>query len=124
MNDSPQCEILGFVEDLRPLLSASHAFVNPIFGGGGTRLKVLTAMAMGCPVISTRIGAEGINVESGKSILFAEDEHEFARHIHTCIYNRKIAERLRTEGNRIIRERYGWESVVKNLENAISEKVQ
>lgn len=63
----------GYVDDVRPYVHAAHVYVIPLRVGGGTRIKVYEAMAMGCPVVSTRIGVEGLPVEHGRDYLAADD---------------------------------------------------
>ena len=65
-------EFTGFVDDVRPFVRKSHVYVIPLRVGGGTRIKVYEAMAMGCPVVSTRIGVEGLPVERGRHYLEAD----------------------------------------------------
>jgi glycosyltransferase involved in cell wall biosynthesis len=71
----------GFVNDVRPYVHAAHVYVIPLRVGGGTRIKVYEAMAMGCPVVSTRIGVEGLPVEAGRHFLEADEPEEMARAI-------------------------------------------
>lgn len=68
----------GFVDDVRPLVHDAHVYVIPLRVGGGTRLKVFEAMAMGSPVVSTTIGVEGLPVEDGAHYLNADDPKAFA----------------------------------------------
>jgi glycosyltransferase involved in cell wall biosynthesis len=65
-------EFTGFVEDVRPFVHNAHVYVIPLRVGGGTRIKVYEAMAMGCPVVSTGIGVEGLPVEHGRHFLRAD----------------------------------------------------
>jgi len=71
-------EFTGFVDDVRPYVHSAHAYVIPLRVGGGTRIKVYEAMAMGCPVVSTRIGVEGLPVESGRHYLAADSAEAMA----------------------------------------------
>lgn len=71
-------EVTGFVEDVRPHIAAGAVSVVPLRIGGGTRLKIFEAMAMGRPVVSTSVGAEGLDVRPGEGIDLADDERTFA----------------------------------------------
>lgn len=72
--EHPAVEVTGGVPDVRPWLSRSAAMVVPLTIGGGTRLKIVEAMAMECPVISTTIGAEGLGMEHGRELLLADGD--------------------------------------------------
>ena len=73
--------LTGFVEDVRPLIARSSVSVVPIISGGGTRLKILEAMALHTPVVTTHKGAEGLDVKHGLNILIADTPDEFAGNI-------------------------------------------
>ncbi|MGV2336626.1 MAG UNVERIFIED_CONTAM: glycosyltransferase family 4 protein [Planctomycetaceae bacterium] len=66
-------------EDMRPVFESATVFVVPLLSGGGTRLKILEAMAMQLPIVSTAIGAEGIDCSPGEHLLIADSDREFAR---------------------------------------------
>src|SRR5690606_14407203 len=74
----PQIEFTGFVSDLRPHLAAAAAVVVPLRLGGGTRLKIVEAMAMGKAVVSTTLGAEGIEAVPGRDLLVEDQPAAFA----------------------------------------------
>jgi hypothetical protein len=76
---NPIIKVHDYVEDLRPLYSLADAAVVPLRTGGGTRIKILEAFAHAVPVVSTRIGAEGITVTDGQHLLLADDAEGFAR---------------------------------------------
>jgi glycosyltransferase involved in cell wall biosynthesis len=96
-----------------PVFLQSHEIlVVPLLSGGGMRLKIIEAMALGMPIISTRIGAEGIEVRDGESILFAETPEEFVRAMRRLHDNPALKKRLGEEARRIALERYTWEAVV------------
>src|SRR5207249_9321009 len=71
-------EVVGTVPDVRPYLAAASVVVVPLLVGGGTRIKIFEAMAMGKAVVSTRIGAEGLPVNSGEHLLLADSPVDFA----------------------------------------------
>jgi polysaccharide biosynthesis protein PslH len=76
---SPEIKVLGFVEDLAPLYAAADVAVVPVRSGGGTRIKLLEAFAHGVPVVTTRLGAEGIDAADGEHLLLADDAEALAR---------------------------------------------
>ncbi|MBL7993017.1 MAG: glycosyltransferase [Candidatus Kapabacteria bacterium] len=95
-----------------PVFMQSHEIlVVPLLSGGGMRLKIVEAMALGMPIVSTRIGAEGIAVRDGESILFAETPEEFVEKIGMLLANPVLKKRLGEEARRIALERYTWEGI-------------
>ncbi len=108
---NPNVSVLGFVPDIRPLMSAVDAFVCPMWEGGGTRLKILNAMAMGVPLISTRMACEGIPVENGKHVLFAENPQEFVKQVSRIFKDDKLKTKLSLESMRLIREYYDYRKI-------------
>lgn len=81
----------GFVDDVRPWIRRSAVSVVPLRIGGGTRLKVYEAMAMGCPVVSTSIGIEGLALEPGRDCLVADDPVSFAEAVESVMANHALA---------------------------------
>jgi GT2 family glycosyltransferase/glycosyltransferase involved in cell wall biosynthesis len=94
-------EMLGFVEDVREPLAYYALFVCPILSGSGVRVKLLEAYAAGIPVVSTRVGAEGLGVKDGEFCALADDPAEFAAHVLALLRDPEkaaaMAERARTE---------------------------
>jgi glycosyltransferase involved in cell wall biosynthesis len=101
-------DILGFVDDVRPHLSRARAFIAPVRSGGGTKLKVLVAMSMGLPVITTSTGAEGIEVEHGRNILIADDPRDFAHYAAELLKNPQTALAMGGEARKLVLEKYDW----------------
>lgn len=113
---SRNVEVTGFVEDPLPYMDRASVFVVPLRVGGGTRLKVVEAMGKGKAIVSTRIGAEGIDVEHEKNVLLADDPEDFARQVVRLLDDPELAARLGTEARRLAEERYGWGAAVRRLE--------
>jgi glycosyltransferase involved in cell wall biosynthesis len=112
----PGVTILGPVDDLRPHLSAAAAIVVPLRLGSGTRLKILEAWAMARPVISTSLGAEGLNAMPGKQLLIADDPQTFAGSVLQVLDNPSIAEELGRAGRTLASERFSWRGAASALE--------
>jgi glycosyltransferase involved in cell wall biosynthesis len=94
--------------DLNAILNACRIGVAPIFNGSGTRLKILEYMAAGLPVVTTKKGAEGLGVQAGKHVLYAETAQEFGEAILRILSSRPLSERLSLEGTALVRERFDW----------------
>jgi glycosyltransferase involved in cell wall biosynthesis len=103
--------LTGFVEDVRPLISRAWCAVIPLHKGGGTRLKILEAMALGTPVVATLKGAEGLEVTDGKELLIADDPHAFAQAILNLFLNSELRQRLARNAFELVRTRYDWSVV-------------
>jgi glycosyltransferase involved in cell wall biosynthesis len=119
----PSIEITGEVDDVRPYLNESDVFVCPVRLGGGFRGKVLEAMASGVPVVSTRLGAEGLPALDGENILIADTSDELARATVSLLTDREAAGRLASNARRLMEERFSWKSGVKILEEVLEEVV-
>jgi glycosyltransferase involved in cell wall biosynthesis len=104
-------EVTGRVPDVRPYIERAAAYVVPIRIGGGTRLKIYEAMAMGRPLVSTTIGAEGLPIEDGKDLLLADDPQAFADTVVKVLTDAELARRVGETGARTVRERFGWGKV-------------
>ncbi|NOT22632.1 MAG: glycosyltransferase [Nitrospiraceae bacterium] len=103
--------ITGRVEDVRPYMQRAGAYIVPIRIGGGTRLKVYEAMAMEMPVVSTRVGAEGLPVLHGEHLLFADTPEDFATAVIRILTDADLARALGEKASATVRERYGWGNV-------------
>lgn len=111
----PEVEFSGWVEDVRPFLAQADVCVVPIRVGGGTRIKILEAMAAGVPVVSTRVGAEGIAARDSESIVLADDPAAFARAVAELCRHPGRASSIADRAGCLVRERYGWEGVLAPL---------
>ena len=101
-------EVTGSVPDVRPYYREALAAVVPLNVGGGSRLKILEAMAAGVPVVSTTLGAEGLDVNDGENILLTESAVQLAGRIIALIEDPELRTRLIAGGRALVRERYDW----------------
>ena len=120
---SDRIEVAGRVEDLRLHIASAAVMVVPLRLGGGTRLKVLEAMAMGKPIVSTAIGAEGIAVEHDRHLLLADDAAQFAAAVGRILDDADLGTRLGREGRALVKERYSWSAAADEMERFLSEIV-
>ncbi len=106
----PAIIITGSVEDTRPYIASAAVDVIPLRMGGGTRLKLLEALSMQAPIVSTTLGAEGFEVASGRELLLADDAASFAQAVIELIDDRARSEALRRAG-RSFAEKYDWQRI-------------
>lgn len=103
--------VTGYVEDKNQLFTSCTAFVVPLRIGGGTRLKILEAMAFGKPVVSTTLGCEGINVTSGENILVADSPQDFAATCIDLLADETQRQALGRAGRELVERSYRWEAI-------------
>jgi polysaccharide biosynthesis protein PslH len=96
-------------------LQAHEILVVPLLSGGGMRLKIVEAMALGMPIVSTRIGAEGIAAQHRESIMLADTPEEFANAVAELLTNASLREQIAANARKIALEQYSWESVAKRM---------
>ena len=118
---SPAVTVTGYVSDIRPYIANSMVYVVPMRIGSGTRLKILEAMAMHIPVVSTTVGAEGIDVTPGQNILIGDTPADFAHHVVNLLGNAAERTRLADNARRLVEDQYDWTTIVPNLEKAYSQ---
>lgn len=112
---SRHVEIVGFVDDVMPHLDRASVVVVPLRIGGGTRLKIVEAMAKSKAIISTRIGAEGIDVTHDKNALLADTPADFADQVVRALTQPELARKLGEQARILAEERYAWTAVVGEL---------
>jgi glycosyltransferase involved in cell wall biosynthesis len=112
----PRVELSGFVSDLRPHLAAAAAVVVPLRLGGGTRLKIVEAMAMGKAIVSTTLGAEGIEAVPGRDILVEDEPAAFADAVNRLLAEPSLTARIGQSARQLAVERYGWSEAARVLE--------
>jgi glycosyltransferase involved in cell wall biosynthesis len=110
-------EMTGTVEDVRPFIAEGAVYVVPLRIGGGTRLKIFEALAMGKPVVSTTIGSEGLALTPGVHFEQADDPAEFANAVVALLRNPTRRWNLAHAGRRLVEERYTWPRVAREFEN-------
>jgi len=117
----PSVEVTGFVDDVRPWLGRSAVYLCPIRDGGGTRLKLLDAMAMGLAIVSHPMAIEGLEVEPGRHLLVAEDAEGLARASERLLVDTELAARLGRAARERAVERYSTRAIGARLVAAYEE---
>lgn len=114
----------GYVTDIRATIAGNDVCVVPLRIGGGTRLKVIQAMAVGTPVVATSKGAEGLEVTHKENILIADTPQQFAEQVLRLTGDRELRARLSAAGRRLIAERYTWDRIGLQLEAILSDIIK
>src|SRR5207245_11375214 len=114
----PGVELHGNVADVRPFLAECGVMVVPLRIGGGSRLKILEALASGVPVVSTRVGAEGLCLEAGRHLTVAEGVDDMAAALVETIRSPKAALAQAAAGRQRVLGRYDWDVLAARLEQA------
>jgi glycosyltransferase involved in cell wall biosynthesis len=126
LQKQPQVELTGYLDDIRPVVTNAWACVVPLRQGGGTRLKILEAMALGTPVISTSKGAQGLDVRNAENILIADTPIEFADQVVRLLENPGLRQFLSVNGRKLVESRYSWDMIgdqfVDLLENLVTDQ--
>ena len=100
-------QFTGFVDDVRPYVHAAHAFVIPLLVGGGTRIKAFEAMAMGCPLVSTSIGIEGLDVAPDRHYICRDDPASFAAAIVELLNDGALRNGISRRARQCVEEQFG-----------------
>ncbi|HEX2387224.1 MAG TPA: glycosyltransferase family 4 protein, partial [Candidatus Binatia bacterium] len=117
----PAVHVTGTVDDVRPYIAEAAVYVVPLRLGGGTRIKIFEALAMGKAVVSTRIGAEGLPVVSGEHFIEADEPEDFARAVVALIREPERRKRLELAGRMLVEERYSWRQAAREFETRCEE---
>jgi glycosyltransferase involved in cell wall biosynthesis len=107
--------VTGTVADVRPYLERAAICVVPLRIGGGTRLKIYEAMAMGVPVVSTAIGAEGLPLRNDEHLLIADTADDQVSAICALLTDRTRASRLAAAARRHVQEHCSWDAVAEGF---------
>jgi len=116
LNDIPGVTVTGSVDDVRPYMQKGAVYVVPLRIGGGTRLKILDAMAMKKAIVSTSVGAEGLEVSEDENILLADTAERFAEQIERLMDDAELRHRMGEDGRQLVEERYGWDRLAERLD--------
>ena len=117
----PRIDMIGHVDDVRPYFADSLAMICPIQDGGRTRLKVLDAMAMGMPIVSTTIGCEGIDAANEEELLIADTPEEFNDMINKIYTDDELRASLGTRARDKVESRYSWSIIGEKLNGFYAE---
>jgi glycosyltransferase involved in cell wall biosynthesis len=115
--------LTGWVDDIRPFVARGSICIVPLRIGGGTRLKIFEAMAMGKAVVSTSVGAEGLPVQSGENILLADTSNDFADSVISLLRDSTKRKQLGTSARTMVQEKYSWPKVAESFARTLQEVI-
>lgn len=113
-------KVTGFVDDVRPYLSSALCYICPIRDGGGTKLKILDALAMGSVIVAHPFACSGIDVIPEEHVLFAESADEFVEQILRVFGDKNLRIRLSTNARKLAVEKYSFEKIGAQLAGIVS----
>jgi glycosyltransferase involved in cell wall biosynthesis len=114
--EAPGIHVMGTVEDVRPYYAMAKVAVAPYRYGEGTKIKVVEAMALGTPIVSTTIGCQGLEVIDAKHLLIADNETDFSRRVIELLRDPERAQMLAASGRTLVEEKYAWGAIIGGLE--------
>jgi len=113
----PNVEVLGEVDDAREFILSKAIMVVPLFSGSGIRIKIIEGMALGKTIVSTTVGAEGLNYTNGKDILIADSADEFVETVGKAIESQKFCEEMGTNARLLIETHHNNETIIQKLDS-------
>jgi glycosyltransferase involved in cell wall biosynthesis len=121
---APNITLAGYVDDIKSRIASSTVSIAPILSGGGTRLKILEAMAIGIPVVSTSKGAEGLTTSSENHVLVADSPDAFADCVVSILKNKTLWNQFSLDGKRFVKENFNWETVMPHFLDLVKNTAQ
>ena len=111
----PGISVTGYIDDVRDVARNCGVFVVPLRSGSGVRVKLLNAFAMGLPVVSTSVGAEGLEVRDGRELLIADTPADFADAVIRVLTDADLAQKLGLNAQALVQAKYSWDSIGRRL---------
>ena len=124
LDNGDDIRVSGYVNDKAELFASVTATVVPIRSGGGTRIKILEAMAMGKAVVSTTVGCEGIDATDGENILIGDSAEEFAQACLRVLRDASLRDALAAAGRALVRQKYGWPAIRREFGAQVRDAVE
>jgi len=112
--------VSGNVLDTTPYWERARALVVPLRVGGGTRLKILEALARGVPVVATSLGCEGLGLRAGHDVLVADDAEDFAACVDRLLADDDLCRLLAARGRALVEARFDWRIIGDAFESSLS----
>lgn len=121
--NTPSSQFAGAVVDVKSWYNKAAVSVVPLLTGSGTRLKILEAMGVGVPVVSTTIGAEGINYSDGKEIVIADKECDFAKKVLALLKDKERRIKIAMEARKLATEQYDWNVIGDKMASFLKKEI-
>lgn len=115
LGELPGVTVTGSVPSVQPHMAAAQVALAPLLIGGGTRLKILEALAAGTPVVSTTLGCEGLDIVPGQHLLLADSPEDIAASVIMLLRDSERRAQLAAAGRSLVEEHYSWESCGQRL---------
>ncbi|ROL57273.1 glycosyltransferase [Bacteroidetes/Chlorobi group bacterium Naka2016] len=117
----PNVNVVGYVPSVQPYYNRANLFIVPLFVGSGVRMRILEAMAMGLPIVSTSIGAEGITATDAQGLLIADSVEEFARNVLHFVKKPDLARQIGLNARNYIEQNYSVQTTIKVIFDAYND---
>lgn len=114
---SDSVHFLGFVDDITELRSKATLQIVPLFSGSGMKLKIVEGLAAGLPMVTTQIGAEGIDISHDKEILIADTAKSFSAQVSRLLDHPELCDRISKEARKAAIENYSWQAQAAKLKS-------
>jgi polysaccharide biosynthesis protein PslH len=121
LRENPHITITGAVPEIAPYLQGAGVYIAPLRMGSGTRFKLLEAMAAGCAVVSTTIGAQGLGVKSGHEMLLADTPADFANSVNNLLSNDDQRKQMGIAARQFVQANFDWSVIVPSLLNVYAQ---
>ena len=117
---SKNITLSGYVDDIKSLIASCSISIAPLLSGGGTRLKILEAMALGTPVVATSKGAEGLDATDGEQLLLADSPADFAECVISLLKDGSLRLEIARKAGLLVKEKYNWGSALAEYSTLIN----
>jgi sugar transferase (PEP-CTERM/EpsH1 system associated) len=117
LGSSSDMVVTGRVEDVRPYFNKASVFICPLRSGSGMQTKILEAMAMGVPVVTTSMGFEALDATAGRDIVVADDANVFAQEVIKLLKDKELRRDIAHNARMLVEEKYGWQTVIKRFDS-------
>ena len=113
-------KVTGYVPELTPYMQQAALLVIPVRAGSGMRVRILEALALAMPIVTTTIGVEGIDARNGEEVLISDTPDDFAAAVIRLMGDADLQAKLAVNGRRLAEKTYDWRIVLKKLDQVIT----